>query len=162
VLGLALGDETLSRLIVERAQLIQTYDAGGHGRFDAQSQALSYILVSPLGIGPRDFGMLWGEEAHNVYLTSFLAGGWLAGFAYIALVLVTAARGFMTALRPRPVQGIATVIVSCFVGLAVEGLIVDTDHWRLFWVLVGTIWGLELTAYRPSTFKTHCGSTARL
>lgn len=89
VVGLALNDRSLSRLIAERFQLIQTYDAGGHGRFDAQAQALEFIQVSPLGIGPRDFASFWGEEAHNVYLTIFLAGGWLAGFANIALVLIT-------------------------------------------------------------------------
>jgi O-antigen ligase len=142
----ALSIESLARIIAERAQLIQAYDAGGHGRFDAQVQALAYILVSPLGVGPRDFASLWGEEAHNVYLSTFLGGGWLAGFANIALVLLTAARAMAAALRPGPLQGIAIIIASSFLGLALEGLIVDTDHWRLFWVLVGMVWGLDLAA----------------
>lgn len=149
ILATLLNVESLARLIAERARLVQDYDAGGHGRFDAQARALSFILASPFGIGPRDFAALWGEEAHNVYLTTFLAGGWLAGFANVALVLVTAARGLAAATRPGPVQGVAIIIAASFVGLALEGLIVDTDHWRYFWVLVGIIWGLDLAA-RPA------------
>lgn len=167
----ALTDDALFRLVVERAQLIQPYDAGGHGRFDGQARALSYILVSPLGVGPRDFAILWGEEAHNVYLTTFLVGGWLAGFANIALVLLTAVRALEAATRPGPLRGIAIILASAFIGLAVEGLIVDTDHWRLFWILVGMIWGLDLAtaperrpgpAQGPITFSTQRDSTARL
>jgi hypothetical protein len=55
-------------------------------------------------------------------------------------------------MRPGPLQGLAIIIASSFLGLALEGLIVDTDHWRLFWVLVGMAWGLDLATrqdHRP-------------
>ena len=36
------------------------------------------------------------------------------------------------------------VAYATFVGEAVEGLIVDTDHWRHFFLLLGLIWGLAV------------------
>ena len=31
-----------------------------------------------------------------------------------------------------------------FVGEAVEGMIVDTDHWRHFFLVLGLVWGLSV------------------
>jgi hypothetical protein len=35
------------------------------------------------------------------------------------------------------------VATSSFAGVAFEGWIVDTDHWRHFFILLGCIWGLS-------------------
>ena len=31
---------------------------------------------------------------------------------------------------------------AAYVGLALESFIVDTDHWRQYYLLVGMIWGM--------------------
>jgi hypothetical protein len=31
---------------------------------------------------------------------------------------------------------------AAFVGEVLEGFVIDTDHWRHFFLLVGAIWGL--------------------
>ena len=51
---------------------------------------------------------------------------------------------FATALVPAPWQAYLIVGYAAFVGEAVEGLIVDTDHWRHFFLLLGLIWGLAV------------------
>ena len=33
---------------------------------------------------------------------------------------------------------------AAFVGEAAEGMVVDTDHWRHFFLLLGLIWGLSV------------------
>jgi positive regulator of sigma E activity len=33
---------------------------------------------------------------------------------------------------------------AVFVGEIIEGMIVDTDHWRHFFLLLGLIWGLTV------------------
>ena len=35
-----------------------------------------------------------------------------------------------------------------FVGLAAESLIIDTDHWRHFFMMVGALWGMFAAAQR--------------
>ena len=146
VFGLAaiLSLETVSKLLVERMQLFQSYDIGASaGRFNGQMFALKVILSNPLGLGAKGFSDLWGQAPHNVYLHNFLIAGWIGGFAYLAFVISTFICGLAIALRPSPYQGIAIVLFSSFFGLIFLGLLIDTDHWRHFYVLAGLIWGLS-------------------
>lgn len=138
----------VASLLAERAQLVQSYDAGGHGRFNGQAHAAGIIVTSPLGIGARDFSALWGEEVHNVYLNTFLNSGWLGGFAYFALVFTTLGRLLACLNLPSPLRTYAIVAAASFAGLAAEGVIVDTDHWRHFFILVGIAWGLPAAGGR--------------
>ena len=43
---------------------------------------------------------------------------------------------------PTPWQNYLIAAYAAFVGEAVEGMIVDTDHWRHFFLMLGLIWGL--------------------
>ncbi len=45
---------------------------------------------------------------------------------------------------PTPWQSYLVVAYATFVGEAFEGLIVDTDHWRHLFLLLGLIWGLAV------------------
>lgn len=139
---LSLG--SVSQLLTERLQLFQNYDlSSGDGRFSGQIFALNLILQHPFGVGAQGFVRLWGLAPHNVYLHNFIIAGWFGGFAYLLLVLTTCICGFVTALRPSPYQGIAIVLFASFFGLAILGLLIDTDHWRHFYILTGLIWGLS-------------------
>ncbi len=149
ILGLfaALQVETIAALFSERASLSQSYDLGPDGRFAGQLKALGVIAAHPLGIGALEFGRTFdNEDAHNIYLSMFLNNGWLGGFAYLGLVLTTLVAAFRHALRRGPLQGYAIVLLSAFAGLALEGIVIDTDHWRLFYILMGLIWGLVAAA----------------
>jgi hypothetical protein len=46
-------------------------------------------------------------------------------------------------LVPAPWQPYLIAAYAGFVGEAGEGFIVDTDHWRHFFLLLGRIWGLS-------------------
>jgi hypothetical protein len=83
-------------------------------------------------------------QQHDVYMQGFLVYGWLGGAAYLTLVLVTLAIGLATVRVPAPWQNYLIVAYAAFVGEAFEGLIVDTDHWRHFFLLLGLIWGLSV------------------
>jgi hypothetical protein len=43
-------------------------------------------------------------------------------------------------------NGIATVLVAAFFGMALEGLVIDTDHWRHLYLIMAMIWGMALAA----------------
>jgi len=129
-------------LFVERAKAIQPYDVGPGGRFWQQQLALGTILDNPNGLGPFEFDRIFGLQQHNVYMQGFLVYGWLGGAAYLTLTAVTLMLGLVTVPVPTPWQYYLITAYAVFVGEAFEGLIVDTDHWRHFFLMLGLIWGL--------------------
>jgi hypothetical protein len=129
-------------LLIERAKALQPYDVGPGGRFWYQRLAISQILDHPNGLGPFEFSRLFGGQQHDVYMQGFLVYGWLGGAAYLTLVLVTLVIGIRSALISAPWQTYLIAAYAAFVGEAGEGFVVDTDHWRYFFLLLGLIWGL--------------------
>jgi hypothetical protein len=129
-------------MIVERAKAIQPYDVGPGGRFWQQQMALGTILDNPNGLGPFEFDRIYGLQQHNVYMQGFLVYGWLGGTAYLALVAITLMLGLLTVPVSTPWQFYLITAYAVFVGEALEGMIVDTDHWRHFFLLLGLVWGL--------------------
>jgi len=146
VLGLfllaLLGSSSIFEMFSQRAQLTQLYDVGGRGRFDGQRLALEWVLSSPLGSGWGEFSRLWGEQAHNVYISQFMFSGWIGGFAYIALILTTLIRGFVFIRYNLATRPYLMVFLATFCGLILQGLVIDTDHWRHFYLVIAAIWGL--------------------
>jgi len=126
----------------ERASLRQGYDVGPEGRFGGQQKAIGLMLDTPLGIGPFTCREVYHhEEVHNVYITQSHNAGWLGAFAYIASVLLTLAVGMRRAWRPGPLQGFLAVATATFAGVVVEGMVINSDHWRHFFIVMGLIWG---------------------
>ncbi|MDB5554498.1 MAG: hypothetical protein JWL86_4482 [Rhizobium sp.] len=151
----ALGLATLAVLLVfllsfssigsfffERAQLIQSYDVGQGGRFGLQQLALAAILDFPGGLGPEEFSRIHGLQPHNVYLQVFMVSGWVGALSYIMLVLSTLWVGLRSIFVRTPWQPYMIVAYATFVGEVAEGFIIDTDHWRHFYLLLGMIWGM--------------------
>ncbi len=133
---------TVHDLFLERAKVIQPYDVGPGGRFWEQKLALSVILDHPNGLGPFEFFRQFGTQQHDVYMQGFLVYGWVGGMAYFTVVMVTLVIGLRTTLIAAPWQAYLIAAYAAFVGEAFEGFIVDTDHWRHFFLLLGLVWGL--------------------
>jgi hypothetical protein len=136
--------DSVHQMFVERAKAIQPYDVGPGGRFWEQQLALTTILDNPNGLGPFEFFRIFGVQQHNVYMQGFLVYGWLGGVAYLTMVLVTLAVGIRAAILQTPWQIYLIAAYATFVGDAFEGLIVDTDHWRHFFLMLGLVWGLTV------------------
>lgn len=131
-------------LFVERAKAIQPYDVGPGGRFTQQQLALTVILDNPYGLGPFTFANIFGLQQHNVYLQGFLVYGWLGGVIYFTLVALTFLIGLRCVLWPTPWQTYLIAAYAAYIGEIAEGSIIDTDHWRHFFLLVGLVWGLSV------------------
>ncbi len=134
--------DSVHDMFLERAKAIQPYDVGPGGRFWEQRQAFGVILDHPNGLGPFTFSREFGTQQHDVYMQGFLVYGWLGGAAYLTMVVVTLAIGLGAVRVPTPWQNYLIAAYAAFVGEVSEGLIVDTDHWRHFFLLLGLIWGL--------------------
>jgi len=142
----ALQLDGVSRLASERATLDQSYDEGPDGRFGGQQKAIGLILQNPLGLGAQQFVPQYHhEEPHNVYITMFLNAGWVGGLIFLALVGTTSVWGLRHAFVRCATQPLFLVVYACFVANVLEGLIIDLDHWRHFYLLMALVWGLMLS-----------------
>ncbi|MEL7544501.1 MAG: O-antigen ligase family protein, partial [Pseudomonadota bacterium] len=137
----ALSFDAIANLMSVRGQFVQSYDT--LERFAGARIAIDVILANPLGIGAYSFAEYHEAEPHNAYLYSFLIGGWLGGFAFIALIISTAVVAFRNTLMASPVRLFAIVLFSTFLALSLQSLVVDTDHWRQLYILAGCIWGIH-------------------
>ena len=139
-----LSIESVRSMLLERAQLTQSYDVGEGGRFELQKIALGMIVDHPFGLGPFEFSRIFGgTQQHNVYLQAFLVYGWAGGISYIMLMLSTLLVGFRNALMRTPWQAYLIAAYAAFIGIVGESFIIDSDHWRHFFLIIGMIWGLS-------------------
>ncbi len=143
-IGAALQSAKVQALLHERLSMTQSYDEGPHGRFAGQAKAAELILQKPFGIGSRAFSEVHHhEEPHQVYLSMFLNAGWLGGLTYLAVVVLTIAAGLAGIMRGGPLRGPFVIATAALIGTALQGFVVDTDHWRHFFIACGLIWGLS-------------------
>lgn len=146
-----LSMESVGDLFAQRFR-IQEYDSSASGRFAGQYLTAMKVLDFPLGLGSHGFLPDWFEQPHNVYLFQFVIAGWGGGLLYLAIVVATLVRGVALLNRATPLAGIIVVLVASFAGLALEGFIVDSDHWRHFYFLLGAIWGLVAIYETPARY----------
>ncbi|MDR3466579.1 MAG: O-antigen ligase family protein [Xanthobacteraceae bacterium] len=143
-----LSFESIGNLFKERAALEQSYDAGRFGRFGRYFLGFEMALDLPLGIGPLQFNKYFPEDTHNSYLNAFMSGGWISGICYPALILPTVALGFRHVFVRVPWQRAYLAVFAAFLGTVGESFIIDTDHWRHFWMMLGLMWGMFAAAAR--------------
>lgn len=137
----------------------QNYDSGETGRFGRQGYAFELALDNPLGIGPHEFRNLRIiEEPHNVYVTVLHVYGWGGGAIYYLLVILTLWRGVAALTRPSPYRLMMIPLVATFAMLVGESAIIDSDHWRHYYLLIGLIWGIATAIHnddRRSVARQH-------
>jgi O-antigen ligase/polysaccharide polymerase Wzy-like membrane protein len=146
LIAVLLSFDSTAEMFRQRASFDQSYDEGRFGRFGRHILGADMALDLPFGIGPLQFHNYFPEDTHNSYLNAFMSGGWLAGVCYPALIVVTVIMGFRHVLTPVPWQRIYLAIFAAFLGTAGENFVIDTDHWRHFWMMLGAMWGMFAAA----------------
>lgn len=141
VLAIVLQIDSVRSLFLDRAQLLQDYDASRFGRFERHLMGFMLATQKPLGIGPLEFGYLFGEDTHNIWLKALFDYSWLGFAAYVTMTIVTLAAGFRILFRDRPWQPYLLCAYIVYLGHVAIGNVIDTDHWRHFYLLLGIIWG---------------------
>jgi O-Antigen ligase len=155
LIAVLLSFDSIADMFKQRASFDQSYDEGRFGRFGRHILGADMALDLPFGIGPLQFHRYFPEDTHNSYLNAFMSGGWIAGVCYPALVFVTVFLGFRHIFAPVPWQRAYIAIFAAFLGTVGENFIIDTDHWRHFWMMLGAMWGMFAAAHR---YKASTGS----
>lgn len=139
---IALQIPAIAALLEERARLVQDYDGARMGRFARFILGFELAMERPFGIGPLVFGPMFGEDTHNIWLKTLLDYSWLGFAAYFTLTVLTIAGSLKILFRHRPWQPYLACVFAAFIGHVALGSIIDTDHWRHFYLILGVIWGL--------------------
>jgi O-Antigen ligase len=146
LIAVLLSFDSIREMFQQRASFDQSYDEGRFGRFGRHILGADMALDLPFGIGPLQFHNYFPEDTHNSYLNAFMSGGWLAGVCYPALVFITVLFGFRHVFVPVPWQRAYLAIFAAFLGTVGESFVIDTDHWRHFWMMLGAMWGMFAAA----------------
>ena len=152
-LVVALQFDAVADLFFARAQLVQEYDGARLGRFARYGIGFMMAMEHPFGIGPLVFGQMFGEDTHNIWLKALLDYGWLGFVSWATMVVWTIVGGFRILFRDRPWQPYLLCAYVVFIGHVALGTVIDTDHWRHFYLLIGLIWGGIALEYRAGGFR---------
>jgi len=131
-----LGEYLSSRLSLQR------YDAD---RFGAQREALEVSARHWLGIGPGNWTRpRFATDTHNVYLRVLSENGVLGLVGFLLLVLGSVVRGVAGLRAPGARAGWCAVSLAVIAGVLVESAVIDTLHWRHFFLFLALPVGLAM------------------
>jgi len=147
-IGILLSFDSIASLFKERASFNQPYDSGRFGRFGRHLLGADMALDFPVGIGPLQFRKFFPEDTHNSFLNAFMSGGWISGILYPVLMFTTAIYGLRFVFVRTPWQKTYIIIISTLVVTLLESFIIDTDHWRHYFMLLGLTWGVAVASSR--------------
>ncbi|SFH98549.1 hypothetical protein SAMN05216304_101246 [Bosea sp. OK403] len=160
---IALSFEDIRSVFEVRASLDQSYDQGVTGRFGSQLRSIPLLLGEPNGFGPLRFRWIFPEDPHNVYINAFASYGWLGGCAWLALMVATCYVGWALVFRRTPWQNHAIALWSVLFITILQGVQIDTDHWRHLYLMLGLIWGLAaLPTPNPDASRARAAQTLSL
>jgi O-antigen ligase len=123
--------------LVERAQ-IQSYDAD---RFRAWVAGLEPAQRYPFGVGPGQFEQVASISAHSLYIRVLAEQGLPGLLAVAALLIFTLCAALGNAVAGRSTHGIGSAaLLGAWCGIVVNSFVIDTLHWRHFWVVAALVW----------------------
>jgi len=140
VLAIALQIPQIADLFSNRAKLVQDYDGARLGRFERHKIGFLMAMERPLGMGPMALGKIFGEDEHNIWLKTLTTYGWVGAVTYQIMIWSSLWMGFRYMLRERPWQPFLMIAWVLILGHAMIGNVIDTDHWRHFYLSLGILW----------------------
>jgi hypothetical protein len=142
IVAIALSVPAIRDMAFERASLTEDYDSGAQGRFGNQLRSIPMLLELPFGFGPLRFGYIFPQDPHEVFLSAFASFGWLGGFAFLAFVAATLYFGWRLPFRRSPLQPQVVALWSALLPQILQGVQIDTGHWRHLFLMCGCLYGL--------------------
>lgn len=129
-------NEELREFFISRSTL-QGYDGD---RFTSQKVGLSLATKKMFGYGPGQYELLVLKKmgmklsAHNLYIRLMLENGILAFVFLLFFFLYILQKLFQLHLID---DSRGSLFISILIGILVNSLVIDTLHWRHFWLFVG-------------------------
>jgi hypothetical protein len=138
-----------------RFTLAEPYDLGSEGRYARYLLVLPMILQNPLGLGVLQLTKIFPEPIHDIWLSSFVNYGWVAGFTWIVLAVASVALSILNYRQTRDVITVALLI--SLVGIILCASLHEGEHWRHMWLFFGLVWGFCTVNFRSGTSAATAG-----
>ncbi len=118
---------------------LQGYD---QDRFRTQRMALDSVLDRPLGIGPGQAELAFHYATHSSYMRVLSENGFLGEAGFIIFIVVCLFRALIMGWKTQDPfwQKIFFITAACILGHIINSGVVDTIHWRHFWLLLALPW----------------------
>jgi hypothetical protein len=157
-----MADDEARRFFLMRATLTQDYDEGVTGRFGNQLRSLTMLPNLPFGFGPLRFRLTFDLDPHNSYIGAFANEGWIGGFVWILMTVMSTFVGFRLMTSPSPYRRLAQIFFPALFATLLQGFQIDIDHWRQLYIMLGAIWGLEAARQRWAAMQAYATTTTPL
>ena len=134
VMVLLLNNTSIQSMFDTRFR-IQHYD---NNRFSTQFIVLDVIKDFPLGKGPGQYDCITNYSAHSLYVRVLGENGVLGFISFIIFLVLTWIRSCYASFKTK-----STLYIICtasLLGLFVNSIVIDTLHWRHFWILLAIPW----------------------
>ena len=128
-------------MIVERSKLAETYDLGQFGRYNRYLLAIPMILENPLGLGLFEIDKYFPEPIHNIWISAFLNYGWIAGFDWTLLMVLTVQQAWYNWKRSK--NTLCLVMLFSWLSIICCAMLHQGERWRFLWLFTGMVWGLN-------------------
>ena len=148
LIAAVLAIPTVRDLASERASLSEDYDSGEQGRFGNQLRSIPMLLDLPFGFGPLRFGHIFPQDPHEVFISAFASFGWLGGLAFLAFIAITLYYGWALSLRRSRLQPQIIALWSALFPQILQGVQIDTGHWRHLFLMCGCLFGFAAAVRR--------------
>ncbi|MDE3176222.1 MAG: hypothetical protein KGM15_08990 [Pseudomonadota bacterium] len=148
LMAILLSVPAIREVLLERATLVEDYDAGEQGRFGNQIRSIPMLLDRPLGFGPFRFVKYFPADPHEVFLSAFASFGWVGGVAFAVFVALTLYIGWVFVFRRSRAQTEVIGVWAATLPQLLQGVQIDTMHWRHLFLLIGCLFGLAAAAQR--------------
>lgn len=116
---------------------LQQYD---QMRFGTQAESLKRAMETPLGIGPGMSMHTFDYSTHSLYIRVLTENGILGFTSLMCLIGFSLVRSIWQALQEHDYRLYARVVTSSLFGVLLNSFVIDTLHWRHFWLLLALPW----------------------
>lgn len=131
--------------LMSRLTLAEPYDLGRMGRYNRYLMAIPLILDHPVGLGMLQIDKIFPEPIHDVFISSFVNYGWLAGVAWLLLTLLSVRVAIQN--RAGSKSPIAVWLPFSLAAQLPCALLQQVEHWRHMWMLLGLLWGFNVVNF---------------
>jgi len=155
VLVLYVANDTFAQMLADRFKLAETYDLGHFGRYNRYLLAIPMILDNPFGLGLFEIDKYFPEPIHNIWISAFLNYGWIAGFDWTLLMVLTVQQAWYNWKRSR--NSLCLVILFCWLAIISCAMLHQGERWRFLWLFTGMVWGLNYRNFAPPLYDADEG-----
>jgi hypothetical protein len=146
-LAISLVDNFGTKLF-ERLTVAKEYDQGHFGRYNRYLLSIPFILDHPLGMGIGEIDKYFPEPIHNIFISSFLNYGWIAGAAWLLMVGLSVRHAYLNYRATE--HPLAILMFCCFLSQILCAVLHQCEQWRSLWMFMGLHWGFTIRNFAPA------------